>query len=466
MNRKGGRAGLSRPMPTMQSSHLIKPNLRHEYPRIVSGKGVYLFDAEGRRYMDGCSGAIVANLGHGVTEIAEAMARQAHQVAFVYRTQFTSEASETLAARLAALAPGDLNWVFFVNSGSEATETAARVAIQFWREKGRPNKVKILGRQMSYHGMTLGALSMSGHPLRRRDYGPLLHNLAVAPPAHCYRCPFQLQPDTCGLKCADAWEPILRQEGPDTVAAIIVEPVVGAAGGAVPAPPGYLSRLRALCDRYEVLLIADEVMTGMGRTGKWFGCDHEGVVPDLLVLGKGMSAGYTPMSAVLVRTPLVEEMRSGSGAGCFGHTYSGNPLSAAICLAVVDCIEKYDLVRAARERGEELRAALVALAQEHRIVGDVRGQGLLLGLELVRNRQTRESYPASAAVPARLVRAALDRGLVIYPAGGPAVGDSVLIAPPLTITSPEIGELVKLLGAALTDVEQQLSEYPGKEGPR
>ena len=444
-----------------QGTSLLSPDLNDPCAEIVAGRGVFLYDRTGRRYLDGCSGAIVANIGHGVAEIADAIATQARDLAFVYRTQFTSAPAEALAARLAALAPGDLDYVFFVNSGSEAMEAAVRLALQYWQERGEPGRRHIVSRRVSYHGMTVGALSLSGHAGRRRLLEPLLHTCPVAPPAYCYRCPFGLQRDSCDLACADAIERLIETHGPQNVAAVVVEPVVGASGGAIPAPDGYLSRLRAICDRFGVLLVFDEVMTGLGRTGAWFACEHEGVVPDVLVVGKGLNAGYTPMSAVIARRPLIDVLRRGSGVAPFGHTHSGNPLSAATCLAVLDYVERHGLIAAARERGAELRAGLAALAVAHPIIGDVRGRGLLLGVELVADRTTRTRFRPTLAVAQRVVAAARAEGLVLYPAGVPETGDAVLVAPPLVISSAEVGELLEGFDAALERVEAEVMTPEG-----
>ncbi len=438
------------------NSHLLKPKLNADYPLIASGQGIYLYDQQGRRFLDGCSGAVTATIGHGVPEIVAAMQAQASQVAFVYRSQFSSAAAEALATRLARLAPGDLEWVSFVNSGSEATEMALRLALQYWRERQRPAKTRVLSRQISYHGITLGALSLSGHSARRSHYEALLHDFAVAPPAYCYRCPFHLHPQSCQLACANDWERIFAQFDPETIAAVIVEPIVGAAGGAIPAPKGYLGRLRELCDHHEILLIADEVMTGLGRTGDWFACAHDGIVPDLLVLGKGLGAGYAPMAAVLVREPLVATLRNGSGMAGSGHTYSSNPLSAAICLAVLDYIEQHDLLRAARERGAELRAGLERLQQRYAWIGDVRGRGLLLGVELEADRLTQRSGATTADLLPRLVQLVFDHGLLIYPAGIPGQIQAVLVAPPLVISPAQVDELLALLDTTFAALETEL----------
>lgn len=270
-----------------------------ELPIVDRAEGIYIYDKAGRQYIDGCGGAMAMSIGHGAPEIIEAMQRQARSASFVYRTQFANEAANTLADELCALAPNDINHAFFVNSGSEATELAMRVALQYWRDRGAPTKTRVLGRDLSYHGMTMGALTMSGHSARRADYGSLLQAFAVAPPPYDYRFP-QNGPDA-GNHGAAVWDRILREQDADRVAAVIVEPIVGAAGGALTPPIGYLSALREICDRHDVLLIADEVITGLGRTGRWFGCEHDDVTPDLIACGKGLTSGYTPMGAVLFR---------------------------------------------------------------------------------------------------------------------------------------------------------------------
>jgi adenosylmethionine-8-amino-7-oxononanoate aminotransferase len=441
----------------MRTSNLIQPRSSVPRPSVASARGCYMYDTDGRRYLDGCSSAIVANIGHSVPEVVAAITRQADAVTFAYRTQFTNHPAEELARRLAALAPDDLDEVFFVNSGSEATEAAARLAWEYWRSRNRPEKRWIITRHLSYHGMTLGALSMSGHSGRRRSCEGLLHEFPAVPPAYCYRCPLGLERASCGLACAEEWERSLSRLGAANVAAVVVEPVVGASGGALPAPDGYLTKLRELCDRHEVLLVFDEVMTGLGRTGRWFGGDVEGVTPDMIVLGKGMSAGYTPMAAVIARTPIMQAVAEASDVAQFGHTYSANPLSAATCLAVLDYLEDHDLVSAAHERGTVLRADLERLAFHHEIIGDVRGRGLLLGIELVADRATRRRFPPEVQVADRLVQAAFERGLLVYPAALPEGGDSVLIAPPLTISPTEVDHLLLMLGQALGDVERAVS---------
>ncbi len=438
---------------------LIQPLLDGAYSTVTDGHGVFLVDSEGRRYLDGCSGAVTAGLGHGLEEIVEVMADQARRVAFSYRLQFRNQPAEDLAALLEELAPGDIRWTFFVNSGSEATETAQKMAVQYWREAGRPEKTVVLSRRLSYHGITLGALSLSGHHTRRSLFEPLLSPSAVVAPPYCYRCPLGLTYPDCHLACADDLQRHIDRLGGGTVAAFAAEPVIGAAGGAIVPPPGYFQRVREICDRNEVLLIADEVMTAMGRTGKMFAMEHWGVAPDLIALGKGVSAGYTPLAAALASDRLVQTIRAGSGVIMSGHTYSGNPLSCAVGLAVVRYVRKHELARRAADLGRGLGERLRALQTRHPLVGDVRGLGLMWGLELVADPAACTPFSANARVTARLVAAAQERGLLIYPAltgadAGP--GDAVIVAPPLTIGKDELDLLCDLLDQSLTALERTL----------
>ncbi|GED66305.1 aspartate aminotransferase family protein [Brevibacillus reuszeri] len=445
----------------MEKSYVIKPELGKSYPVISHGKGIYLYDKEGNRYIDGSSGAVTASIGHGVEEIAEAMYAQAKEVSFAYRSHFSSDAVEKLGAKLAAWAPGSLNWTFFVSSGSEATETAQKIAIQYWQEKGKPTKNRIISRWMSYHGITMGALSMSGHVLRRKRFAPLLADYPAITGPYPYRRPEGMSLEEYGLVCANELETAILRVGPDQVAAFIAEPVIGATAGAVVPPDGYFQRIREICDKYQVLFIADEVMTGVGRTGKAFGVDHWGVVPDLMTLGKGMSAGYTPMAATMVSDEIIETITKGSGLIMAGHTYSANPQSAAISLAVLDYVEKNQLVEKAAEQGAYLLSRLQELADELPLIGDARGLGMLCGLEFVKNKQTKEPFALSQGVGSQVIAKAFEKGLLIYPAMGGidgVAGDAVIISPPLTITKEQIDELIGLLKEAITAVQQELQD--------
>jgi adenosylmethionine-8-amino-7-oxononanoate aminotransferase len=439
-------------------THLIKPLLYRDYPTISHGKGIYLYDTEGKKYLDGSSGAVTASIGHGVEEIIEAMTEQARKVSFAYRSQFSNEPAEKLAEKLSGLAPGDLNWAFFVNSGSEATETAMKVAIQHWQEKGVQGKTKVLSRWMSYHGITMGALSMSGHVLRRKRFVPLLEDFPSIEAPNCYHCPYHSTYPNCQLQCAKELETAIKRVGPEHIAAFIAEPIIGASGGAVTPPDGYYQEIKAICDKYEILFIADEVMTGIARTGKMFGIEHWGVAPDIMALGKGMSAGYTPIAATLVSDKVMEPILKGSGSVMAGHTYSANPQSAAVSLAVLDYIEKHDLVNRAEEMGRFLFNQLRELSSRFEWIGDVRGKGLLLGLEFVANQNTKEAFPPEFGLTSLVVNKAFQKGLLVYPASGglDGAGDSIIISPPLIITQEEISQLIHILNETFAEVEQDL----------
>jgi len=426
---------------------------------VSHGEGVFLYDIEGRQYLDGSSGAMTASMGHGQSKIADAMREQAATVAFTYRTHFQNQPAEVLAQRLTSLAPGDLNRAFFVSSGSEATEYAIRTVISYWQKVGRPEKVNVLGRQRSYHGMTMGALSLSGHAGRRPDYATLLHDLSVAPPAYAYRFarPGESEAEY-GKRAAHEFELAILAQGPDTVAAVIVEPVVGAAGGVIVPPVGYLRELRAVCDKLDVLLIIDEIITGVGRTGDWFACEHEGVTPDLMLLGKGLSGGYAPLSCVLMREHLADALAQGDGVNPFGHTYSGNPVSTATGLAVLDLMDRDNVLHNVRERGDQLEQGLRQLALRYPMMADVRGRGLLWGFEFVTDPETKAAPPVAFNSSDRFVAECLREGLIIYPAGVAPLNNAVIISPPLIISAPEIELLLQKLDAALSSMEAQLQD--------
>lgn len=444
----------------MPKEALLKPNLHEAYPMVTHGDGVYLFDSAGHRYLDGSSGAMTVSIGHGVAEVAEVMREQAGRVAFTYRTQFTNEPAEELARRLARVAPGDLNHAFFVSSGSEASEFAIRAAVGHWREKGEPHKVKVLGRESSYHGMTMGALSMSGHAARRPDYGSLLHSFPVSPPAYAYRHARAGESDAeYAARSVEEFEASIIAENPDTVAAVIVEPIVGAAGGVLVPPSGYLRLLREACDRQNVLLVLDEVITGAGRTGTWFACAREEVVPDVLLFGKGIGGGYAPLAGVLLRDHMVQIMRQGSGVTPFGHTFSNNPLGAATCLAVWDIIERDRVLENVRRRGVQLEEGLRKLASQYDYIADVRGRGLLWGFEFVLDPGTKRPPAASSYASTVFVKTCFSQGLMLYPAGIAPLNNAVIISPPLTINEAETDELLARLAAAVTRMGAYIEKW-------
>lgn len=438
----------------MEHSYLIKPMLDANYPVIDYGKGVYLYDKDGKKYLDASSGAVTANIGHGVEEIIEAMHEQAKKVSFVYRSQFTSEAAEKLASKIAELTEGDLNWCFFVNSGSEATETAMKIAIQYWQEKGIKTKTKVLSRWVSYHGITLGALSLSGHTGRRSRFVPLLQDFPVIHPPYCYRCPYHLEAPGCGYLCAEELETVINRIGANQIAAFIAEPVIGAAGGAIAPPKDYFKKIKEICNRNGILFIADEVMTGFGRTGKVLASEHWDVTPDIVALGKGMGAGYAPIAAALVSDQVMEPILAGSKIVMSGHTLSANPQSCAVSLAVLEYIEKNEIINEVDSKSCYLRNQLERLKTEFEMIGDIRGKGLLIGIEFVENRELKTPFPRNMLVTQKMVELAQKNGLLIYPAGAGidgVHGDAIIISPPLTITKRELEELTRLLKKTLQD---------------
>lgn len=444
----------------MKRSHLIKPVLDAVYPTIDYGKGVYLYDKNKKEYIDGSSGAVTASIGHGVPEIIKAINEQANKVSFVYRSQFTSDPAEALAKKLSEMTSGDLNWSFFVNSGSEATETAMKIAIQYWQEQGIFTKTKILSRFISYHGITLGALSMSGHVGRRERFIPLLEDFPSVSAPYCYRCPFNLTYPCCNLLCASELERVIQRLGKQTIAAFIAEPIIGAAGGAIVPPDDYYTKIKKICDQNEILFIADEVMTGIGRTGKMLAIEHWNVQPDLVALGKGMTAGYTPMAATLVSDRVMEPILKGSKTIMSGHTYSANPQSAAVSLAVLEYIENNQLVDRGKMMGNYLIHKLSTLANDYSFIGNVRGKGLLIGIEFVYDRELKTPIKLANLV----IQKAMENGLLVYPssAGEEGVtGDAILISPPLVITKEEVDELVDRLKKAFVEVDEQLRPKDG-----
>lgn len=444
---------------SLSKSSVLKPNVSKSYPIVEYGKGVYIYDQEKKKYLDGCSGAIVANIGHGVKEIAEIAYNQLSKIAFTYRTQFTNSPLEELGNKITQLSP-NLNHIFFSNSGSEATETALRLAIQYWQELGKAKKNIILSRKISYHGVTLGALSMSGSD-RRIKFEDILTYKPAIPTPYCYRCPFSKNPETCNLECATAIESVIKEIGSENIAGIIMEPVVGASGGAITPSESYFKIVKRICDKYDILLICDEVMTGLGRTGEWFGINNWNVEPDIIALGKGMSAGYTPISGVLFNQKIYDAIHTGSGIAVYGHTYSGNPGSAAISLGVLNYIESNDLISKVRKNEATIRKNLNELKNKFEFIGDVRGIGLLWGVELVSNKEKRSPFPRNLNIADVIVDIALENGLLIYPVKNMinySEGDAFLIAPPFTITESEIEELFDILTDSLLSLEQQLLE--------
>jgi adenosylmethionine-8-amino-7-oxononanoate aminotransferase len=434
-------------------------NFLKSYPRAVRGEGCFIFTSEGRRYLDASGGAAVVTIGHGVEEVGRAMAEQASQIAYVHSSQFHTGVTEKLAQRILALAPRGMRHggrVYFTSGGSEATETALKLARQYWLERGDKNRWRVISRRQSYHGTTLGALAVSGNVRRREPFAPMLAEWGHIPPCYCYRCPLGLEYPSCNVDCADELNRMLESNGSKDVAAFIFEPVVGATLGAVAPPDGYVQRIAEICRRHGILLIADEVMSGMGHTGRPFAVEHWDVTPDMILLGKGIASGYAPLGAVIVSGHVAETISRGTGSFIHGFTYDSHPVAAAAANAVLDYMEREKLFARVEPIGQELRAALETL-KRFSVVGDVRGMGLLLGVEIVRDAKTREPYPRDAQIALRVQEDALDAGVMTYPIQGCAdgsAGDHILLAPPFTITSTMIQMLVAGLEHALADLEK------------
>lgn len=424
---------------------LFYRNLRKEYPRVVSGEGAWLVGDDGRRYLDGSGGALVASLGHGNAEVADAVARQAREVAYASAAIFTNDAAEALAAELAEVLPAPLRYSYFLCSGSEAIEASVKLARQYWVERGRPKKWKVVTRVPSYHGNTLSALSLSGREHYRRAYGPLLTDFPRVPAPDPYRHP------GCDACTGEAVVREIERQGPETVAAFLAEPVIGSSLGATSPEPDYYRRVKEACDAYGVLFVADEVMAGMGRTGRWFSFEHFGVVPDVAVLGKGISGGYAPLSAVVASEEIVATLASGSGAFMHAQTYSHTPLVCAAGLATVRVLKRERLVERVAEKESTFFGKLGAL-RDVPGVGDVRGRGFLAGVELVDDRESKRPFARSERVAERVAEAALDEGLVVWTNVGhldDGTGDIVMLGPAFTVTDDEMGEIAERLGRAI-----------------
>jgi adenosylmethionine-8-amino-7-oxononanoate aminotransferase len=441
----------------INQDHVFYRNPKKFYPTAQKGEGIYIIDTQGKRYIDGSGGAVVVSIGHGVEEIREAMLEQTAEIAFTHGSQFTTRAAVDLADKLVGMAPENIDRVYYLSGGSEAVETAVKMARQYQVDRGRPSKYKVISRWTSYHGNTLGALALSGHTGRRKYYQPLIQHTPHIAPAYCYRCPFGRQPESCSLECAEDLEKTILYEGPDSVSAFLAEPVVGATAGVLVPRQGYFQRIREICDRYDVLLIVDEVMTGIGRTGTFFAMEHWGVQPDMIVCAKGLASGYSPIYCLLTTEGIRQAIMEGNGAFVHGHTYSQNPLSCAIAMAVLQYIEDHDLMRRSREMGKLLLQELESL-YELGIVGDVRGLGLFAGVEFVRDRASKAPFDPQLKLNTLIGARCLENGLIVYPGGGGADGirgDHVLLAPPFVINEAQIRELVSILKQSISDVMRE-----------
>ncbi|MBY6030938.1 aspartate aminotransferase family protein [Halomonas sp. DP8Y7-1] len=434
-------------------SRVFHRHLTSTYPTAVAGDGPYLIDASGKRYLDASGGAAVSCLGHSDTQVQQAIAEQVSRMAYAHSSFFTSEPMEALADFLVERAPEGIASVYFVSGGSEAVEAALKMARQYFLEIGQPERTQVIARRQSYHGNTLGALAAGGNAWRRQPFEPLLSETTHVSPCYAYRGKQAGESDIAyGERLAQELEQTIAQLGAERVMAFVAEPVVGATLGAVTAVPGYFQRVREICDRHGILLILDEVMCGMGRTGSLFACEQEGISPDIVTIAKGLGGGYQPIGATLVSQRIRDAIAEGSGFFQHGHTYIGHATACAGALAVQRSIEDRGLLERVRHQGEGLQRRLLERFGDHPQVGDVRGRGLFLGLELVADRETQAPFPAERRLNARIKSAAMSQGLMCYPAGGTLDGrrgDHVLLAPPYIVEDRHLDEIVDKLEAAI-----------------
>jgi hypothetical protein len=442
------------------SSAVFYRDLHAAYQSIASAEGMYLRTSGGQRILDAVGGAGTVVLGHGVREITDAIAAHGSEVSFVYGATFTNPWAEQLAAALVAMNPQLAARVYFTPGGSEGNETALKMARQYHLHCGRPGRHKVIARWQSFHGSTLATLSLSGRPSWREPFGPQLTAVPHIVPPYCYRCPLGHSYPGCGVACADDLERMIVMEGPDSVAAFIAEPVIGSTVTGVVPVPGYYQRIREICDTHDVLFIVDEVLSGYGRTGRWLAIEHWGVQPDIVVMGKGISSGYVPLGAVLAAPRVVDAFTAGSGVFSHGFTYSGNPMCTFVGLQVLQYALGHQLFDGVPAKGAYLRAALDRLAGRHEIIGDVRGLGLFAGVEFVADRATREPFPEKAGLTRRVVRGAMDRGVLILPGVAGANygrgGDHIHLSPPYIVSEAQLDLVADVLDDTLSEIEATL----------
>ena len=436
-------------------THILHRQIAGSLPVAASGKGIELIDQAGKRYIDASGGAAVSCLGHGHPAVTAALHEQLDKLAYAHTGFFTTEVAEKLGDRLIEDAPAGLSHVYLVSGGSEAVEAAIKMARQYFTERGETGRRHIIARRQSYHGNTLGALAAGGNAWRRAPFAPLLIETHHIEPCFAYRCQASGESEEqYGLRAAEALERQILELGPETVLAFVAETVVGATAGAVPPAKGYFKRVREICDQYGVLLILDEVMCGMGRTGTLHACEQEGIAPDLMTIAKGLGGGYEPIGAVLLSKNIYDAFARGSGFFQHGHTYMAHPLACAAGLAVQETIRRDNLLANVRDMGTLLRRRLGERFGNHAHVGDIRGRGLFQAIELVEDRLTKAPFDPARKLHAKVKKAAMARGLMVYPMGGTIdgqTGDHVLLAPPFIVTAGQIDEIVDRLGNALDD---------------
>jgi adenosylmethionine-8-amino-7-oxononanoate aminotransferase len=446
-------------MHANQKGHILSFALNKETPAIVKAEGIYLYDDQGHRIIDASGGAIVCSIGHGVREIADTVATQMEKVAFVFRRAFHTPELEEAATKICETTNWDMDRVFFVSGGSEATETAIKLARKYHIDNGNPGKFRVISRWQSYHGSTMGAASWSGFTSRRADFTPYLNDFVHLPATLCYRCWYGRSPDSCDLECAEALENEILCLGPETVSAYIAEPVSGHSLAAASPPNAHFTRIREICDQYDVLMILDEVMSGVGRTGKWYAYQHHEVVPDIIALAKGLSAGYFPVGATAVQAKIHDTIANKSGVFGSGHTYGGNPLAAAVVCRVIDYLKEHNLIEHCAAMGDYLVEKLEAL-RSHPTVGDIRGKGLQRGVEFVKDKKTKAPLDAQLHFSQQIQDEALLRGVHIESSSGcdrGQAGDTIIFGPPFIITKDQIDEMIDIIDQTISVVEKRVA---------
>jgi adenosylmethionine-8-amino-7-oxononanoate aminotransferase len=432
---------------------ILHRSIGNRLPRAVAGHGVYITDSDGRSYIDGSGGAAVSCLGHGHPEVLAAMREQMDRIAYAHTSFFTTDGAEQLAERLVALAPPGLDYMYPVSGGSEAVEAALKMARQYFVEIGQPQRRHFIARRQSYHGNTIGALAVGGNAWRRAQFRPILPETHHVSPCYAYRDRSEGETaEAYAARLADELEAKILELGTDAVIAFIAEPVVGATLGAVGSVADYFTRVRQVCDKYGILLVLDEVMCGMGRTGAMFACEQDGIVPDLVTVAKGLGGGYQPIGAVLLSKRIYQAFADGSGLFQHGHTYIGHPIAAAAANKVVEILARPGTLENVRRMGDRLQSGLDARLGQSPHVGDIRGRGLLRGIEIVRDAETKAPFDPSLKIHARIKREAMARGLACYPMGGTVdgrLGDHVLLAPPYIAQPEEIDLIVDRIAAAI-----------------
>lgn len=439
-----------------KKGHVFYGSLKKEYPVIDFGEGIYVCDINGNKYIDCAAGAAVANIGHGIPEVVDAMYEQAKKITYVYGSAFTSEARERLATQIIDMAPAGMERVFFCSGGAEALESILKITRQYQLEAGRPSKYKMISRWQSYHGNTVATLSMGGRPSWRKKYEPYLLHMPHISQCNCYHCPYQLTYPSCKLTCAKELERVIKYEGPETVAGFLLEPITGTTACASIPPDGYMQTIREICDKYDVLFCADEVITGFGRTGKNFAMDHFGVVPDLISVAKGLGGGYVPIGAVIAHKKVVDAFENGSGSLVHSYTFGSNPLACAGASAVLKYIKDQELVERSAKMGKVFLQKLKSSLGDMPMVGDIRGIGMLIAIEFVKDKDTREPFDPSLQVCQRITDYCFKHNVIVLSglvgtADG-VCGEAMQISPPFTITETDMEMVVNTLRDGINEV--------------